>query len=311
MQVGRYYLEQRDYLAAINRFKTVVTQYQTTRHVEEALERLAEANMALGLTGEAQTAAAVLGHNFPDSPWYKDAYKLLEDRRPGAAREHGVVDQQGVCRQEYELIRFRCLPVRPCSSPLPSATSSSSTGSARDFSAGPDGVHRRDRRRQVDPARCPVAGARRARRRLAGARGQPPRATSPRSSTSAADHPARAILAESGIEAEGDLILRRVQGADGRSRAFVNDQPVSVVLLRQVGAALVEIHGQHDDRAMVEPAMHRALLDAFGGLDARARRGRRGLCRAGGRRTRRWPSSGAGSPRPAPRPTICAPRSTS
>ncbi len=83
----------------------------------------------------------------------------------------------------------------------------------------------------------------------------------------AADHPARAILADSGIEADGDLILRRVQGADGRSRAFVNDLPVSVVLLRQVGAALVEIHGQHADRAMVEPAMHRALLDAFGGLD--------------------------------------------
>ena len=83
----------------------------------------------------------------------------------------------------------------------------------------------------------------------------------------AAGHPARAILATSGIEAEGDLILRRVQGADGRSRAFVNDYPVSVVLLRQIGAALVEIHGQHADRAMVEPTMHRALLDAFGRLD--------------------------------------------
>ena len=83
----------------------------------------------------------------------------------------------------------------------------------------------------------------------------------------APDHPARAILADSGIDAEGDLILRRVQGSDGRSRAFVNDQPVSVVLLRQVGAALVEIHGQHADRAMVEPAMHRALLDAFGKLE--------------------------------------------
>ncbi len=83
----------------------------------------------------------------------------------------------------------------------------------------------------------------------------------------AGDHPARALLADSGIAADGDLILRRVQGADGRSRAFVNDQPVSVVLLRQLGAALVEIHGQHADRAMVEPSMHRALLDAFGRLD--------------------------------------------
>ena len=83
----------------------------------------------------------------------------------------------------------------------------------------------------------------------------------------AVDHPARAILADSGFDVEGDLILRRVQGSDGRSRAFVNDQPASVVLLRQVGAALVEIHGQHADRAMVEPAMHRVLLDAFGRLD--------------------------------------------
>ena len=81
------------------------------------------------------------------------------------------------------------------------------------------------------------------------------------------DHPARALLAESGIEAEGDLILRRVQSLDGRSRAFVNDQPVSVNLLRQTGARLVEIHGQHDDRALVEPSVHRGLLDAFGRLD--------------------------------------------
>ena len=78
MQIGRYYLEQRDYIAAINRFKTVVTDYQDTRHVEEALERLTEANLALGLSSEAQTAAAVLGHNFPDSPWYKNAYDLLQ-----------------------------------------------------------------------------------------------------------------------------------------------------------------------------------------------------------------------------------------
>jgi outer membrane protein assembly factor BamD len=77
MTVGRYYLEKRDYTGAINRFKIVVTQYQTTRHVEEALMRLAECYMALGIVPEAQTAAAVLGHNFPDSRWYKDAYTLV------------------------------------------------------------------------------------------------------------------------------------------------------------------------------------------------------------------------------------------
>ncbi len=78
MNVGRYYMEKRDYTASINRFKTVVTQYQTTRHVEEALARLTEAYMAIGIVGEAQTAAAVLGHNFPDSRWYKDAYNLVK-----------------------------------------------------------------------------------------------------------------------------------------------------------------------------------------------------------------------------------------
>jgi outer membrane protein assembly factor BamD len=78
MQVGRFYMQSRDYTGAINRFKVVVTQYQTTRHVEEALMRLTEAYMALGIVHEAQTAAAVLGHNFPDSAWYKDAYQLVK-----------------------------------------------------------------------------------------------------------------------------------------------------------------------------------------------------------------------------------------
>jgi outer membrane protein assembly factor BamD len=78
MQVGRYYLKKKEYTGAINRFKVVVTRYQTTREVEEALERLTEAYMALGITSEAQTAAAVLGHNFPDSEWYHHAYALVK-----------------------------------------------------------------------------------------------------------------------------------------------------------------------------------------------------------------------------------------
>ncbi len=78
LQVGRYYLERKEYIAAINRFRTIVTDYQDTREVEEALERLVEANLSMGLASEAQTAAAVLGHNFPDSQWYKDAYDLLQ-----------------------------------------------------------------------------------------------------------------------------------------------------------------------------------------------------------------------------------------
>lgn len=77
MNVGRYYMKRNNQLAAINRFRKVVTEYQTTAHVEEALMRLTEAYMALGIKGEAQTAAAVLGHNFPDSQWYKHSYTLL------------------------------------------------------------------------------------------------------------------------------------------------------------------------------------------------------------------------------------------
>ncbi len=83
MDVGRYYLNTRYYLAAINRFKTVVTTYSTTSHVPEALERLVEAYTALGLADEAQKAAAVLGFNYPSSDWYKDSYAiaLRTDRR--------------------------------------------------------------------------------------------------------------------------------------------------------------------------------------------------------------------------------------
>jgi len=79
------------------------------------------------------------------------------------------------------------------------------------------------------------------------------------------NHPARALLADNAIEDDGDIILRRVQTADGRTRVFVNDQPSSVTLMRDIGHALVEIHGQHDERALVDPGAHRELLDSFGG----------------------------------------------
>ena len=86
----------------------------------------------------------------------------------------------------------------------------------------------------------------------------------------AADHPARAALRDNAIPDDEDVILRRVQYADGRTRAFINDQPVSAALLQRVGGQVVEIHGQHDDRALVDVATHRAALDAFGELEAKA-----------------------------------------
>jgi len=85
------------------------------------------------------------------------------------------------------------------------------------------------------------------------------------------DHPARRLIAENDLGGKDELlIVRRVQFADGRTRAFVNDQPVSVQVLRALGAALVEIHGQHDERAFVDAATHRALLDAYGGIEGDA-----------------------------------------
>jgi outer membrane protein assembly factor BamD len=80
MEIGRYYLKRGHYMAAINRFRTVLEQYQTTAHTPEALHRLVEAYLSLGLVNEAQTAGAILGHNFQGSIWYADAYALLTGR---------------------------------------------------------------------------------------------------------------------------------------------------------------------------------------------------------------------------------------
>ena len=87
MEVGRFYLKNGSYLASINRFKTVVREYQQTKQVEEALSRLTESYMAMGITNEAQSAAAILGHNFPSSKWYHDSYALLKTGGL-APREH-------------------------------------------------------------------------------------------------------------------------------------------------------------------------------------------------------------------------------
>ena len=85
------------------------------------------------------------------------------------------------------------------------------------------------------------------------------------------DHPVMQLLAENGLEADGALLLRRIQSADGRTRAFINDVAVGVQLLREVGRMLVEIHGQHDDRALIDPSGHRDLLDAFAGVAGEVR----------------------------------------
>jgi DNA repair protein RecN (Recombination protein N) len=84
-------------------------------------------------------------------------------------------------------------------------------------------------------------------------------------------HPALVLARDRNIETDGELILRRVQLADGRTRAFVNDQPVSAQLIRAISSDLVEIHGQHDERALLDASSHRRLVDAYGGLESLAR----------------------------------------
>ena len=169
MDVGRYYMERRDFTGAINRYKTVVTQYQRTRHVEEALARLTEAYMAIGIVDEAQTAAALLGHNFPDSAWYKDAYNLVKSQGLEPSENKSSWMSRALRKVGSRQTRPRLrLPLHACASFDPRHCADR-TARYR-FRARPRGADRRDRRRQIHPARCLCAGARRPRRRRPRAR---------------------------------------------------------------------------------------------------------------------------------------------
>ncbi len=272
INVGRYYLTRHNYTAAINRFREVLFKYQNTREAEEALERLTEAYLAMGIVDEAQTAAAVLGHNYPEFRMVPGSLRPAEERRPVAA-EHRIC---GFPRRSRRSDWAEPSLLASFQSPLTDETG---------LHAGParDSRHRSDR----------PAGAR-FRRGLTvltgetgagksilldafslalGGRGdgglvRPASRRARSSPSSIRRRPSRSPRrAEQGLAIDGDLILRRVQMADGRTRAFVNDQPVSVQALKAIGRELVEIHGQHDDRALMDPAAHRSLADAYGGLE--------------------------------------------
>jgi len=113
MNVGRYYLRKGQYVAAINRFKTVVSEYQTTQHIEEALHRLVEANVALGIIPEAQSAAAVLGYNYPNSKWYKNSYALLQ--KQGVKPQHS--EGSWIARQWKKIAPGGAKPAAPNAQP--------------------------------------------------------------------------------------------------------------------------------------------------------------------------------------------------
>ena len=114
----------------------------------------------------------------------------------------------------------------------------------------------------------------------------------------APSHASRALLAEQAMTAEGEIVLRRSLAADGKSRAFINDEAVGVGLLKELGGLLLEVHGQSDDRGLFDVATHRGLLDAFGGLEDAGPRGGRALCRLGRGPPTRWPRSRPAPPRP-------------
>ena len=229
MDVGRYYMEKRDYTAAINRFKTVVTRYQTTRHVEEALARLTEAYMAIGIVGEAQTAAAVLGHNFPDSRWYKDAYNLVKSGGLEPSENKGSYISRAFKKMASRLGISRCrmlarLSIRDIvlierldiefSRGLAVLTGETGAGKSILLDAfalalggrGDFGLVRHGAEQGQVTATFDV------RQGPSGAQGSFPRTASTMS--------------------RRRLILRRVQLADGRTRAFINDQSISVQTLK-------------------------------------------------------------------------------
>ena len=304
MSIGRFYLNRHNYTAAINRFRNVLQFYQTSRHAPEALYRLVEAYLGLGITDEAQTAAAVLGHNFPDSQWYQDAFDLLKGKGLSPA---GVSAARGSRRSTTRSFR----PDRSLESMLARL-------SIRDVVL----IDQLDL--EFSPGLTILTGETGAGKSILldalslalGARGDGGlvRHGQAQGQVTAVfelppGHAAHALLEGQDIEIGDELILRRVQLADGRTRAYVNDQSVSAQALRALASSLVEIHGQHDERALTDPSTHRALVDAYGGLDPQSGRPSAPTPPCA-RRSGRSRPSGRGSPPRRPRPISPATRMT-
>ena len=311
MEIGRWYQKQHFYEAAIGRFQRVVDDYQTTNHVPEALARLTEIYLVLGLQDEAKRTAAVLGYNYPGSDWYADTYDQLHD--DGLVQ--GVPPPRGGSGgASSRAPGTRCSDSAGGGDSIAHRAVDPRRGADRAAGPGvrprPDRADRRDRRRQIDPAGQSGPGAGRAGRGRPGARRR--RAGQRHRVLRAAAGPSgrRRCWTSRGWRPRTTIVLRRMVGRDGRSRAFVNDQPVGVALLRRAGALLVEVQGQHEQMGLADPASHAGLLDAFGVPAALRQRGARGVARTGARRWRRWTPRARRSPPPSATRTGCATRST-
>ncbi len=176
-----------------------------------------------------------------------------------------------------------------------------------EFSRGPRGADRRNRRGQIHPARCVRAGARRPRRCRPGAprRGAGPGHRGVRCRRRAI-RPRRSSATTGSTIRRGEMILRRVQLADGRTRAFINDQAISVQTLKAVGSALVEIHGQHDERALVDAVDPSPAARCLCRPREGCRRAGAALGRAARRQRACWTSIAQAWSAPRARRTICA-----
>ena len=203
----------------------------------------------------------MLGHNFPDSQWYQDAYNLLKGKGLSPHEIRPIVDLADLAHGRSILIGRRSMLSRL---------------SIRDVVL----IDQLDL--EFSPGLTILTGETGAGKSILldalalalGARGDGGlvRHGQPQGQVTAIfdlpkGHAAHALLEGQDIEIGDELILRRVQLADGRTRAYVNDQSVSAQALRTLASALVEIHGQHDERALTDPSTHRALVDAYGGLE--------------------------------------------
>jgi outer membrane assembly lipoprotein YfiO len=287
MEIGRYYQRRQQYVAAINRFRTVVEAYDTTTHVPEALHRLTESYLALGVPEEARNAAAVLGYNYPESVWYERSYALVGAEGARAGGTNGANASGGSW--------WAASSERRAGRPAPASGEASNgrpgappwrerpappmllTLAIRDIVL----IERLDL--EFAPGLTVLTGETGAGKSIIldalglvlGARADRSllRSGAVQGAVSASfqppdDHAASALLAEQDLATGDDLVLvRRSIGADGRSRAFVNDAPVSGGTLRALGDLLVEVHGQMDQRGLTDTRNHRAVLDAFASHD--------------------------------------------
>ena len=260
----------------------VIERYQTTTHVPEALHRLVESYLSLGVKSEAQEAAAVLGYNFPGSDWYQDSYFLMTgEGTPAPIRREARLVLRPVLTGLHAGLAFdpRLRADREARPRLRALGADGGLGALTGETGAGKSI-------LIDALGLALG----ARAESAAVRRGATQASVAASFDLPKDHPAHAILAEQGLDDEDVLTLRRMVGADGRGRAFVNDQPASVALLRRLGDTLVEIQGQMEQHGLLGHGDASRLARCLRRAGEAGRRRCAPPGRPGGRPSRRAPT---------------------